>query len=295
MDEEKGIQELTPWLNSILLRAPHSRIIIVGTHLDEIPDNKCDDADHLLIKVGELANKYRQYCDANGGKLDIAEIIPVGLRRCIENIGQKIPASYHTLLKKLEMVQQEVRSGAVEPIMHTKQFETMVQLMDLADIQDEDELMTAVLFLIDMGSLLKYNIRDHNLHEMYFIDPCWLFDMIFKIMMIDPSVCSGILHVKDVPVIYGVTFPVNSTSSSLCSLTALRLPFLLTTGESSSRPCFPRPLLQSGLLRTTFHFTCVTHHFQYHGYPSVLLELAALQCNAFGARGLLCTGQVLPM
>ena len=221
-DEEKGVQELRPWLNNIALRAPRSRIIIVGSHLDEIPDDKRGSLDRLLQKVQELAHEYTS-------KLDIVEIIPVGLKNRIENIGilkeavynqaatykaprggqlimgQKIPASYHALDKHLEVVQQEVRSGVREPIMHTEEFKTMVQQMNLADIQDEDELKTATLFLSDVGSLLHYDDRSHNLHELYFIDPRWLCDMMAKVVTIrerNPFVRSGILLAKDIPMIF---------------------------------------------------------------------------------------------
>ena len=55
---DKGVEELRPWLNNIALRAPRSCVIIVGTHLDEIPDEERGEIDALLHRVGTLATSY---------------------------------------------------------------------------------------------------------------------------------------------------------------------------------------------------------------------------------------------
>ena len=220
-DGDKGVEELKPWLNNIALRAPRSCVIIIGTHLDEVPDDKREEIDALLHRVGSLAATYNN-------KLQIVEVLPVGLKNRIENIGllkeaiynhaaeyrnragqlimgQKIPASYHALDKQLETVQHEVRQGIREPIMHAEEFKTMVHQMNLADIQDDEELKTATLFLTDVGSLLHYDDRGHNLHELYFVDPRWLCDMMSKVVTIkerNPFVKSGILYSKDIPMLF---------------------------------------------------------------------------------------------
>ena len=220
-DGEAGVEELKPWLNNLALRAPQSCVLIVGTHLDEVPAEEREEIDALLHKVGRLAESYNN-------KLQIVEVMPVGLKNRIENIGllkealynhaasyktragqvimgQKIPASYHALDKQLEVVQQEVRQGLREPIMHAEEFKTMVQQMSLADIQDEEELKKVVCFLTDVGSLLHYDDRSHNLHELYFIDPCWLCNMMSKIVTIkerNPFIKKGILHSKYIPLLF---------------------------------------------------------------------------------------------
>ena len=218
---DKGVEELRPWLNNIALRAPCSCVIIIGTHLDEVPDEERGEIDALLHRVGSLAVSYNN-------KLQIMEVLPVGLKNRIENIsllkeaiynhaanyknrggqlimGQKIPASYHALDKQLETVQFEVRQGIREPIMHAEEFRTMVHQMNLADIHDDEELKTATLFLTDVGSLLHYDDRGHNLHELYFVDPRWLCDMMSKVVTIkerNPFVKSGILYSKDIPMLF---------------------------------------------------------------------------------------------
>ena len=217
---EEGIQELKPWLNNIALRAPKSCIIIVGTHLDEVKDDERDDVFKLLNRVGELATAY-------GNQLNIVEIMPVGLKNRLEHIGtlkdaiynhaanykhrnqpimgQKIPASYHALDRQLEVIRQEVRRGNHEPIMHAEEFKTMVQQMNMTDIQDDEELKTATIFLTDIGTLLHYDDRSHNLHELYFIDPRWLCDMMSKVVTIkerNPFVKNGILLCEHIPQLF---------------------------------------------------------------------------------------------
>ena len=218
---DKGVEELRPWLNNIALRAPRSCVIIVGTHLDEVQDDKRGEIDALLHRVGTLAASYNN-------KLQIVEVLPVGLKNRIENIGllkeaiynhtagyknragqlimgQKIPASYHALDKQLQTIQHEVRQGIRDPIMHAEEFRTMVHQMNLADIQDDDELKIATLFLTDVGSLLHYDDRGHNLHELYFVDPRWLCDMMSKVVTIkerNPFIKNGILYSKDIPMLF---------------------------------------------------------------------------------------------
>ena len=227
MDGDKGLRELKPWLNNIALRAPHSCVIIIGTHLDEVPMERRKEIDTLICQVNTLTESYNS-------RLQIMEVIPVGLKNKIENIGvvkdsiynnvanyktragqhimgQMIPVSYHTLDKQLETVQREARQGVREPIMHAEEFNTMVQQMNLADIQSKEELKTATLFLTDIGSLLHYDDHSHNLHELYFVYPQWLCDMMSKVVTIkekNPFIKKGILLSKDIPLLFkDNTFP----------------------------------------------------------------------------------------
>ena len=113
---DKGVQELKPWLDSLAIHTPDSSVIIVGTHLDEIPDEERKDLDALLHHVVEFTSTYKK-------KLQIMDVIPVGLKNVTENVsylkkviyyhvanyknqagqvfmGQKIPASYHAVAAK---------------------------------------------------------------------------------------------------------------------------------------------------------------------------------------------------
>ena len=279
---DKGVQELKPWLNNIALRAPRSCVIIVGTHLDEITDDEREEVDKLLHKVESIASSYSR-------NLQVVEVIPVGLKNRIKNVGilkeaiykhatnyktregqlimgQKIPASYHALDKRLEVMQQEVRKSIREPIMHSEEFKTMVQQMNLADIQDDDELKTAILFLTDVGTLLHYDDRSHNLHELCFIDPRWLCDMMSKVVTIkkrNPFARKGILHSKDIPALFKdkefswqysdqylslldrfeITLPLDSKRILIPSMLPDERPDLIDAEQSQEMPLYSRYII----------------------------------------------------
>ena len=225
--KEEGVQELRPWLNNIALRAPNSLVIIVGTHLDEVNEEERAEVDQILQSAGALASSYT-------AKLKIAEILPVGLIGRIENIGllkdaiythaanyttrrgqiimgQKIPASYHHLDKRLEGIQDEVRKGDHEPIMHSEEFKSMVLQMNFPDIKHDVDLKRVTLHLTNIGALLHYDDKSHNLNEIYFVDPRWLCDIMANIVTIkrkNPFLRKGILHSKDIPSLFtGKQFP----------------------------------------------------------------------------------------
>ena len=193
---KQALEELHFWFNSIAFYAPQSCVIIIGTHLDQIAEkNRGAGGDTLLSSVSELAGAYKN-------RLLIVEIIPVALENQIENIsllkeaiynhaakyknhsdqlimGQRIPASYHALVKHFEVIQQEVKRGLRKPFMHAENF----RLMNLADIMaSSSELKKVTIFLTEIGSLLHYDEHGHNLHKVYFIDPSWFY---------------GILHSED--------------------------------------------------------------------------------------------------
>ena len=219
--KEEGVQELKPWLKNLALRAPDSLVIIVGTHLDEVSDEERAEVDQILQSAGTLASAYTN-------KLKIAEILPVGLTGRIENtgllkdaiydhaanyttrrgqviMGQKIPASYHALYKCFEGIQEEVRRGDREPIMYAEEFKSIVLSLNFPDLQNDEELKIATLFLTDIGTLLHYDDRSHNLNELYFVDPRWLCDMMAKVVTIkeeNPYIRKGILKRGDIPFLF---------------------------------------------------------------------------------------------
>ena len=224
---KEGIQELKPWLDNIYTRAPHSCVIIVATHLDEIRESERSIVDNLLHQVSELTENY-------SAKLHIQDVLAVGLMNKIENIvalreaiyslatiytgkgilpimGREVPSSYFKLNTELEKIQERVRTGKIEPIMHAEQFKDLVQQLKLPDIWSNDELHTATLFLNEVGTILHYNDRSHGLNELYFIDPHWLCDMMSKVVTVherNPFVKNGILPSSDVPLLFRDTrFP----------------------------------------------------------------------------------------
>ena len=218
---DAGVADLKPWLNNISVRAPDSCVIVVGTFLDKVSEEERQSGkiDELLRKVEELTRQYR--------RLVVTNITVVGLKGRMENVaklkdyiynaaadykiknqyvmGHKIPSSYHALDNKLSTIHRLVKDGKHEPIMHAAEFQSMVRDLNLVDIQDDDELRTATHFLHEVGALLHYDDRKHNLDDLYFVDPRWLCDLMSTVVTVkqrNPYVKQGILRSKNIPLLF---------------------------------------------------------------------------------------------
>ena len=218
---DAGVADLKPWLNSISVRAPDSCMIVVGTFLDKVSeeDRQSGKIDELLRKVEELTRQYR--------RLFVTNITVVGLKGRMENVaklkdyiynaaadykiknqyvmGHKIPSSYHALNNKLSTIQQLVKEGKHKPIMHAAEFQSMVRDLNLVDIQDDNKLRTATHFLHEIGALLHYDDRKHNLDDLYFVDPPWLCDLMSTVVTVqqrNPYVKQGILRSKNILLLF---------------------------------------------------------------------------------------------
>eukprot|EP00731_Ephydatia_muelleri_P031259 Em0022g773a len=224
----EGVKEMIPWLNNIALRAPNSCVLIVGTHLDEIPAaQRKEKADKLLQKAADIAGGF---CN----KLQIYQVMAVGLKDPLEGVtdlrdsiyqcaaeykfsngefvmGQKIPISYSKLNKQILWFQKRARQCNLIPIMNKEEFKALVKDLSLTDIHGDNELKLATTFLTDIGTLLYYDDRSHHLDELYFLDPQWLCDMMAKVVTVkeqNPFVSNGVLATRDVPFLFrGEKFP----------------------------------------------------------------------------------------
>ena len=217
---DAGVKELTPWLNNIALRAPMSPVLIVGTHLDEIPDHeKKETVDSLLHQTTELVAAFHT-------KLKITKMFAVGLKNHLLGVrefkdaiyqcaaeytvgttgkgimGQQVPSSYHALDKHIRGLQKEVWSGTHEPIMRKEEFMSIICQLNITDIEEEDDLRAVTRFLHNVGTILHYDDLSHHLNELYFIDPRWLCDMVTKIVTMkerDRFAKGGIMHTNSIP------------------------------------------------------------------------------------------------
>ena len=213
-----GIAGLKPWLDSISARVPDSYVIIVGTFLDKVSndDRQSGKLDDLLQEVEELTRHYR---------LVVKNITAVGLVGHMENInklkdyiynaaaeykvnnqyvmGQMVPSSYHALDAEIHRLVKEKKH---KPVMHTADFKKMVQDLHLVDIQDDDdELHKVTHFLHEAGLLLHYDDQKYSLDDLYFVDPCWLCDLISTFLAVakqNSCVKRGILKNKDIPLLF---------------------------------------------------------------------------------------------
>ncbi len=210
---EGGLEELKPWLDSIALHAPKSLVMIVGTHLDRIAAENRQQLRSLHERLAQLRDDYPT--------LLIRDIVMVGLsenvtalKQAICNyvstystkqghtiVGREVPESYHILYKQLQKLQEEhtVSNGSL--VLHVREFRSIIRQLSITDIPDNSELAATSLFLTDVGSLLHYDDRSHDLHSLYFVNPGWLYAVMTRIVEGSESVakCKGILRSSDLP------------------------------------------------------------------------------------------------
>ena len=222
-DGYSGVAELKLWLKVISVRAPNSCVIVVGTFLDQVSkeDRQSGKIDDILGKLLELTAQYKD--------LNFTYITAVGLQGKMENViklknyiynaaseykmnnqyvmGAKIPLSYHTLIDKLATIRHKVKEGEHKPIMHAVDFKKMVRDLNLVDIQDDEDLRNVTQFLHEDGALLHYDDWRNNLDDLYFVDPQWLYSVIYSFVV---SVKQSYHHVKaeiwkskDISLFYG--------------------------------------------------------------------------------------------
>ena len=217
---DAGIADLKPWLDNISAWAPNCCVIVVGTFLDKVSEE-----DRQSGKINDLLRKIFQFTAQH--QLIVTNMTVVGLKGRMENaqrlkdfiynaasgykiknryvMGSKILSSYHALDAKLATIHRKVRDGEHEPIMHAAEFEKMVRDLNLVDIQDDEELRTATHFLHEVGALLHYDDRKHNLDDLYFVDPRWLCDPMSTVITVkqrNPYVRQGILRSKDICLLF---------------------------------------------------------------------------------------------
>ena len=218
---EKGIVDLKPWLNNISLRAPSSSVVVVATFLDKMSeeDRKSGVDKELCEKVYEITRQftrlkifYSMAVSLQGKQENVSylkDIIYNAAEECTIGkqpvMGVKIPASYFTLDAKMATLREKVQAGKAEPIMHSGDFKEMVRTLKLVDLQDDDELRTVTHFLHEVGSLLHYDDRKHNLDDLYFVDPQWLCKLMSAIVTVEqknPYLKHGILKTRNIPILF---------------------------------------------------------------------------------------------
>ena len=81
-------------------------------------------------------------------------------------MGSDIPYSYTLLDKSLLRLSQ--------PIYQAEEFKEIVRNLKQVNLQTDDEIKAATLFLHGIGSLLHFDDHRHNLDDLYFVNPQWL-------------------------------------------------------------------------------------------------------------------------
>lgn len=209
----RGLHGMEKWLESAASSGNLCKAIIVGTHLDKIPPYKRQEVEPLLQQARDLANSYRNQLCGNTlaislksnleGITDLKDEIYTTAMLCkgIDGhplVGQRVASSYHTLARHMAAIRQNVLQAKREPVMNLSEFKATVRSLKLTDIVYDEDFMTASEFLDTVGILTHYNDHRNNLHQMYFLDPHWLSNVLSSILEKCSSLCKdGIVSCSD--------------------------------------------------------------------------------------------------
>ncbi len=181
-DGEAGIDELKPWFSTISQVAPNSKVIVVGTHLDEMPEESNKTTDAI----------FKQILDMVDGKIQILELIAVGhydkpefhkwlsttICRCAkylsnQSIGDS-PSAYHKLNVEIKLLQQQAAKGSRSPLMHIEELKTLVLAITSKEVNDEEDLKELMEYLSNTGTLVHIPGKNSLMKNLFCLDFEWL-------------------------------------------------------------------------------------------------------------------------
>jgi hypothetical protein len=180
-DTQKEIEESVDyWLRSISLKAPNSTVILVGTHLDEIVDNKKSKQlpENLLKEYGNLISK--SFSVSNSTGIGIKELKQYLIELAMEH-QIEIPASWLVLGNALNQMKEDnswITIDKVLDFMKSKKFKKIGGV----SIKNR-ETKTALSVLHNLGYLLYYQqssseVVELSIEELVILDPQWLVNIL---------------------------------------------------------------------------------------------------------------------
>ncbi|XP_047142009.1 leucine-rich repeat serine/threonine-protein kinase 1 isoform X1 [Hydra vulgaris] len=211
----EGVDSLAPWLLNIQSRAPLSRVIIVGTHIDCLPvESKASTLsrlkDEILMKYDKKGFPLIANCNFVS---NITSEGLVDLRIEIYNVAKlinessshglsrkKAPLSYIQLYDRILKENEARKEKLLPPILNTDEMLQLAQQNPDNDIYTVEELVTASKFLHENGILLHFNDHMRELNTLYFIDPSWLCEMLSLVVTVrerNPFVLDGYIKKTD--------------------------------------------------------------------------------------------------
>ena len=217
---EKALQCAKEWLDAIICCNRHpSGVILVGTHLDEIPFRKRSSVNEMMKKASDtFIRTYRQ-----NNSVQLLSLVTVGLKNNVENLrylkdeiyrlaalakdesgrnlmGQGIPSSYHALAEEIRCLQREAIQNKRLPVVNTKELRSILENANLDHLLNyEKNVRHASAFLDSIGLLTHYNDCRHHLNHLYFLDPQWLDSFLFTLLhKCSPINRSGIVRFANI-------------------------------------------------------------------------------------------------
>ena len=205
------------WVERIAAWAPDAIAIVVGTHVDELPVQQRSAVRDFLHQA---ANQAAQQTTT----LQVRECLVVGLKGAMESIdtlkeaiwrcavrhpmdnGRPVtllPANCTNLVCLGGSIQSTVLRGGTKPVLRREEFKELVPWLNLTAQEDEDTLIATVGSHLTMaGFILHYPNASHNLSDLYFVDPPFLWKTMHQTVR-NTSIKNGILLVRHLPALLG--------------------------------------------------------------------------------------------
>ncbi|XP_074090333.1 leucine-rich repeat serine/threonine-protein kinase 1 isoform X1 [Macrotis lagotis] len=224
---EEAVANLQFWLLNIEAKAPNSVVLVVGTHLDLI------ETKFRVERIATLRAYVLALCRSPSGSratgfpdITFKHLHELsckslegqeGLRQLIFHVtcnmkdtgstigsqklaGRLIPRSYLSLQEAVIAEQQRRNQADDVQYLTDKQIEQIIEQTPGNDINDYEDLQSAISFLIETGTLLHFPDTSHGLRNLYFLDPIWLSECLQRIFNIKSSKSvakNGVIRAED--------------------------------------------------------------------------------------------------
>ncbi|XP_076085942.1 uncharacterized protein LOC143056672 isoform X1 [Mytilus galloprovincialis] len=264
------------WLNSIACHAPKAPILVVGTHCDKVEKSRIPQKE-LMATYPQIAGFYFVSSYSGEGISNLHKsLVDVTLQQ--KYMGESIPEAWLSL-EKLVMKQRENKLDLI-PLSDVKTMSSKVGILD------EAELIQAVQFLHDLGSLQFFNTE--FLRSLVVIVPQWIVDVMACVVTVHvgPIQEGKLLH-KDMKVVWQ-SYPKELHPWLLRLTEEFDLTFPLSDEEANLVPCLlpdtvvevPWPAIEED---SDIRETKAIYNFKY--LPAGLFNRAQVRLHQFAESG----------
>ena len=168
------------WLQSLEARAGEPCVMLVGTHLDEIPDKSRDQAaESIRVKATSLQKRYKfieGLClvspDSRSSIQDLRKRL-YELATKKNMVGQPVPTPYMQLDEYIQKLNEARRAKSEPAYLSCMTWAEFKALAATFQVPDEDA-KEAASFLNEVGTLVYFE-EEHTIPYV-FLDPQWLAD-----------------------------------------------------------------------------------------------------------------------
>ncbi|XP_033763307.1 uncharacterized protein LOC117344606 [Pecten maximus] len=267
------------WLNSVVCHAPKAPIIIVGTHCDKVEKSKIPQ-DELKRKYPQIAHFFFVSSYTGEGIHDLKDFL-VNLTLQQKYMGERIPEAWLTLEQRVIQKRKEEQLDLIK-------WKGVEDIASACGIVDGQELVQAVQFLHDLGSLQFFNTEFLRGHVVIY--PQWIVDVMACIVTVHAGPTQeGKLYHKDMAVVWNA-YPAEVHPWLLRLTEEFDLTFPLVDEPANLVPCllpnteqkYNWPTIEEG---SDVKEGKMIYSFEY--LPAGLFNRAQVRLHQFAEKGIL--------